>query len=76
MKKLLMVFGAVVMAVLVQNSCTKEKFIKEYERIVEYDTIRIQETVNDTVREILLMPIDSIMAVTLTGDTLRFHIDR
>ena len=59
-EKLLMVFGAAVMVAIVQNSCTKEKIIKEYERIVEYDTMR----------ETLLMNIDSIMAVTLTGDTI------
>ena len=41
MKNLLMVFGAVVVAAMVQNSCTKEKVIKEYEQVVRYDTIRI-----------------------------------
>ena len=60
---------------MVQKSCTKERVIKEYEQVVQYDTIRIQETVNDTVRETLLMHIDSIMAVTLEVDTIRFHIE-
>ena len=59
------------MAAIVQKSCTKEKIIKKYEQVVRHDTIRLRETVNDT----MLMHIDSIMAATLGEDALRFHIN-